>query len=369
MENKRTNSRANRDPYDSWIKSVGIPIHGGYYVEDLRTIELGWWPERECNAAFLVLAGQESVTEARVTEIPAGKSLPPMKFAFDECVYVADGQGFCTVWADGGEKKSFEWNKHSLFLLPRNHNHQLANARGASRAVLLHSNYLPVGMLSNPNPDFWLNSPVQADRLSGDDLFSEAKVRSQDDARRAARVREYWVGNFFPNMRVWDKLVPYKGRGAGGTTVFIEFPDSPMGCHMSVFPAGTYKKAHRHGPGFVIVIPAGDGYSVMWPEGQDKVIVPWHEGSVFVPPDQWFHQHFNVGEAPARYLALSPPGPFSRVGERVKNPALNTIQYPDEEPWIRQKFEEELAKRGHKSLMPEQAYRDHDYEWAYAEEG
>ena len=39
----------------------------------------------------------------------------------------------------------------------------------------------------------------------------------------------------------------------------------------------------------------------MWPEGEEKVIVPWQEGSVFVPPNRWFHQHFNVGDAPGRY--------------------------------------------------------------------
>ena len=75
METRGAKSRANRDPYDRWINSVGIPIHGGFYVEDLRTIELGWWPERECNAAFLVLTGQESVTVAGVRSCRWGQVL------------------------------------------------------------------------------------------------------------------------------------------------------------------------------------------------------------------------------------------------------------------------------------------------------
>jgi hypothetical protein len=33
---------------------------------------------------------------------------------------------------------------------------------------------------------------------------------------------------------------------------------------------------------------------------------------------------------------------------------------------VRQYFEEELGKRGLKSLMPEQAYQDPDYEWKAA---
>ena len=69
--------------YDHWVESHGLPVHAGYYIEDLRTLELGWWEERQCNAAFLKLTGQEGISEARVTEIPAGKTLPPLRFALD----------------------------------------------------------------------------------------------------------------------------------------------------------------------------------------------------------------------------------------------------------------------------------------------
>ena len=27
--------------YDAWMRSTGVPVHKGYYVEDLRTLELG----------------------------------------------------------------------------------------------------------------------------------------------------------------------------------------------------------------------------------------------------------------------------------------------------------------------------------------
>jgi hypothetical protein len=146
---------------------------------------------------------------------------------------------------------------------------------------------------------------------------------------------------------------------------------------MSVFPARTYKKGHRHGPGVVIVIPTGEGYSVLWPEqGAEKIVVPWHEGSVFVPPNRWFHQHFNAGGTDARYVALHAPtgmptGAASftdSAGERITNRESDQIEYPDEDPWIRQRFESELAKKGLTSLMPDEAYRDRSYEWKYKED-
>ena len=43
--------------YELWIESIGVPIHRGYYTEDCRTVELGYWAERECDAAFIQLVG------------------------------------------------------------------------------------------------------------------------------------------------------------------------------------------------------------------------------------------------------------------------------------------------------------------------
>src|SRR5436305_1424859 len=75
------------EPYDQWMESVGIPIHRGYAFDDMREIEVAPWDERGCNAAFLVLAGQEGIQETRITEIPPGASLPPTRIAMEEITY------------------------------------------------------------------------------------------------------------------------------------------------------------------------------------------------------------------------------------------------------------------------------------------
>ena len=106
--------------YDRWMKSKGIPIHRGYYIEDLRTIELEWWEERGCKSAFIQLLGQEGVSASRVSEIPPGKSLPPVKFALDEIVYVLSGRGLTTVWAnDSKPKRAAESHRVSDYPRPR----------------------------------------------------------------------------------------------------------------------------------------------------------------------------------------------------------------------------------------------------------
>ena len=97
--------------WDRWVESTGVPVHEGYFVPDMRTIELGWWEERKCNAAFLKLAGFEGLCEARVTEIPPGQTMPPLKVAVDEAVYVIGGRGLTTLWNETNDNKvTFEWH-------------------------------------------------------------------------------------------------------------------------------------------------------------------------------------------------------------------------------------------------------------------
>jgi hypothetical protein len=98
------------------------------------------------------------------------------------------------------------------------------------------------------------------------------------------------------------------------------------------------------------------------------VFIPWHEGSVFVPPNRWFHQHFNLGDAAARYLALHAPRHLVSSSEKVEDLARDQIEYAEEDPWIRQTFETELAKHGLSSAMPPEAYREHGYQWTYQED-
>ena len=38
--------------YDEWMEAQGIPIYRGYYIEDLRTLELGWWRRPRVQLGF-----------------------------------------------------------------------------------------------------------------------------------------------------------------------------------------------------------------------------------------------------------------------------------------------------------------------------
>ena len=353
--------------YDGWMEEQGIPVHRGYFIEDLRTIELGPWSLRECDAAFIQLEGMQGIIEGRVEEIPAGGTIKPFKSAVDEFVYVLSGQGSTSVWGKKDQPHhSFEWSPRSLFVLPRNAWAQHNNMHGDRPVRLLHYSYLPLAMSAIPDPAFLFNNPFEEDvRLGSEgEFYSEAQSITQAGIAEGNARQTLWLGNFFPDMAVWDKLMARPGRGSMNRSVYIKAPGTELQSHMSVFPQGTYKKGHRHGPGRLIVIPGGEGYSIMWPEGKEKVIIQWHEASCFVPPNRWFHQHFNLGKTAGRYLALHPPNQFAGREERVEN-AADQIEYPDEDPGIRERFETELAKRGLTSAMPAEAYKDPDYVWSY----
>jgi hypothetical protein len=259
-----------------------------------------------------------------------------------------EGNGSTSIWND--EKKiSFEWREGSLFSPPVNTWRQHFNGSGARPARLLAVTSAPPMINFFRNLDFVLNNPFSFnDRFDADPDDFSGKGESYK-----IKDRPVWDTNFIPDVRSLP-LQSWEKRGAGGSNIMIELSDNSMGAHISQFPVGTYKKAHRHGPGAHVIIIGGQGYSLMWAEGTPPQRFDWHDGSVIVPPERWFHQHFNTGPTPARYLALRAGGrKFPRpwgakayaVDESVKGGG-DQIEYQDEDPQVRQVFEQELAKQG-----------------------
>jgi hypothetical protein len=131
-------------------------------------------------------------------------------------------------------------------------------------------------------------------------------------------------------------------------------------------PVGTYKKAHRHGPGYHVMCVAGSGFSLMWHEGEkDFHRIEWQHGVVFPPADRQWHQHFTTSTGSARYFATgfgSLRYPFTQarrdeiLGEKVAfatstKEGGDQIEYRDQDPRIHPIYLEELARRGLQSKM------------------
>jgi quercetin dioxygenase-like cupin family protein len=332
-----------RTPYERWIENEGLRVVKGFFIEDLRSLPLDDWQRKGGKGVFINLEGTGDTDDAYVCEIPPGRSLKPQRHLYEEIILILSGRGATTVWNDGGPKQTFEWQEGSLFSPPLNAWHEHFNGQGDRPVRYLAVTTAPLVMNLFHNEDFILRNPhIFIDRFDSQEGYFASQGKTI-----APRI---WQSNFIPDVRGF-RLVDYKERGAGGTNIKFELSENTLTAHISEFPVATYKKAHRHGPGAHVIILGGEGYSLVWPEGAERKKVDWHTGSMFVPPDRWFHQHFNTGKDPARYLALRWGSVKHRFGRSFQT-AVNIreggdqIEYEDENPEIRRLFTSELAKKG-----------------------
>ena len=97
-----------------------------------------------------------------------------------------------------------------------------------------------------------------------------------------------------------------------------------------------------------MIILSGEGYSLMWTEGDEPQRFDWQPGTLIVPPNMWFHQHFNSGPTPARYLAFKHCSPRNAQGVPVswisRRLGGTQIDYADETQEVRELFADALAR-------------------------
>jgi hypothetical protein len=97
----------------------------------------------------------------------------------------------------------------------------------------------------------------------------------------------------------------------------------------------------------------------MWPEGEEPRQYDWQVGSMIVPPNVWFHQHFNTGTTPARYLAFKHEVVSIRNAQGVPKAWISRriggdqIDYADESQLVRERFTQALSSHGLSPKMQE----------------
>ncbi len=341
--------------YDQWVEAQNIPVIREFYIEDLRTVPLKPWAFKGGKGAILNLIGTGDVNDGYLSEIPPGQKLKPQRAMYEELIFVLEGHGSTSVWNDDNKKVTFEWGPGSLFSPPLNTWRQHFNGSGDKSARFLGVTSAPPLMNLFRDLDFIFSTPFSfKNRFDADSDSFSGKGKTW-----MAKNRPVWESNFIPDVRSLE-VFAWKERGGGGGNIMIELSENCMSAHISEFPVGTYKKAHRHGAGAHVVIIGGEGYSLMWPEGEEHKRFDWRDGSVVGPPEDWFHQHFNTGATPARYLALKargrkhtrPWGSKMYAVDASTEEGGDQIEYEHEDPAIRRMFEEALAMNGVACRMP-----------------
>jgi quercetin dioxygenase-like cupin family protein len=332
-------------PYTLWRRGEGVPFYMGAHVDDLRTAEVTPWSRLGVKGAIVNLAAQE-VTDGWLLEVPPGGQTEPIRHLFEASYYVLEGRGATTVWQPGtSSKQTVEWHEGSLFSPPLNCWYQHFNHDGQRPARLFTPTTAPLMMNAVRDADFVFNCDYAfTDRYAGDETYFT-------DPGRKINTRE-WQTNFLPDVRTIG-LPERRERGAGNL-LFFWMAGNAMNLHISEFPPGTYKKAHRHGPGAEIIVLGGSGYTLLWSAGDhERVRVDWRDGSIFSPMGGQYHQHFNTGTTPARYLAYTFGGVVVNdtrdAGEGASMSEREggwQIEYEDEDPAILAEFERECARNG-----------------------
>lgn len=358
METRRQGI-SDRTTYEQWVETEGIPILTGFFVENLRTVPVEPWKRKGALGCYINLEGTGGTNNAYVCEIPPRSHTKPQRHLFEELIFVLSGRGATTVWQEGGNRQTFEWQAGSLFSPPLNAWHQHFNGQGQEPARYVAVTTAPTVIDLFHNIDFVMSNNYEfTDRFAGEEGYF-----SGQGADISGRI---WDTNFVADLRAFQ-LRSREARGVGDRNMMFELAHNTMCAHVSEFPVGTYKKGHRHGPGAHVIVLGGEGYSLLWPEGQPIKRVNWKEASLVVPPAMWFHQHFNPGTEPARYLALRWGSRKYRRGADVALRRDNVlrryseislkegggqIEYEDEDPQVYRLFQEECRKRGAEVKMP-----------------
>ncbi|MGE5538214.1 MAG: hypothetical protein ACM30I_06335 [Gemmatimonas sp.] len=348
------------DSYQDWLTAEGVPVIEGLAI-DCTTAETAPWARTDARAAVLHLDGRGDFCNMILHELAPGKSTSPQRHLFEETIYVLEGSGSTRVELPNGDQRTFEWGAASLFGIPLNATYRHFNGSGNKPARLVSTTNLPMMLNLFHNEKFVFGNAFDFDdRVGKKEFFAGEGIMNM-----VRQGNDTWETNFVPDLQTIE-LPSFSDRGAGGGCLIFLLADSSMHVHVSEMPAGTYKKAHRHGPGYHVMCVSGEGYSLMWREGdKDFERIEWKNGVVFPPADQQWHQHFTTSREPARYLAtgfgsLRYPFTLARrkeiLGEKV---AFSTsvkeggdqIEYADQDPRIHPLWLEEIGRRGIKSEM------------------
>jgi oxalate decarboxylase/phosphoglucose isomerase-like protein (cupin superfamily) len=335
-------------PYLRFVRGEGLDIISAQYVPNLRTVELKPWARKDGKGVVINHEASRTSNDCYVCEIAPGKALAPQHHLFEEMILVLAGRGSTTVWNNTGARVSFEWKAGAMFAIPLNCWYRHFNGSGQEPVRYVAVTNAPSVINLYDDLAFVFEHPHDfKNRFSGEGDYFSAK------GEQAGFLLQT---NFVPDA-VNLPLIVARERGAGGGHIRFNMARGSIASHISQFPIGTYKKAHAHGPGAHVIVLSGEGYSLMWPEGEEPRRYDWQVGTLIVPPNAWFHQHFNAGPTPARYLAFkhfSPRNaqgvPISWISRRLGG---TQIDYADEHPLVRRLFAEALARHGMAPRMDE----------------
>ena len=350
--------------YRKFQKQEGIPTQGGFAV-NVYDVKLGPWKRQGpgVTGAYVDLDGAGAIVNLAVTEIAVGTQTRPERHLFEENLIVLRGEGEVHIWqSDPAKKVVVPFRRGTVVSPPLNTWHEFVN-KGKVPARMAAVTELPLKLDIFRNPDFIFNNNYNfTDRYNGQANYFDPE-NSIDYSPKLAH--SFSIVNLIRDAWTWRLF--HAGQGYGDIDRHFLMSDNSMSGNIESWPVGAYERAHAHGPGASIIHLGGPGYTLLWPQALgttpwkngkgDKVTrVDWKEGTFLIPPIHWYHQHFSTGPANAKFIRLG--GFQNNEKYRITTTVMqggdegHLILFRDEDPYVRQLFEKEVANAGARVLMP-----------------
>ncbi len=321
-------------PYEIWFDEAKnkMPTFVGLIIQDARTEPLKFWDDMGVDGLYIKMADYQ-ITDGWILEIPAKGHTEPQRHMFEAGMYFFGGPGHILIQQEDMRPQRVDFDYRTLFSIPLNVRYQIFNDSDAPVRLVAVTSF-PFVINSMNSVDFVFNNPFAfRDRYNAEEDYTDVNVHVRKNLTVTNVVRD----------ALEFELDEYDRRGKGTTNTHWTMSGNTMiDLHVSEMPAKVYKKAHRHSSDAFILLLSGEGYSITWPEGRydERIRVNWHEGTIFVPPIYWYHQHLNPGDESARYLAINAPKLVINLGLRFDD------QLEPDLPQIKTEFDGEVATRG-----------------------
>jgi quercetin dioxygenase-like cupin family protein len=343
--------RIERNFYREWLRKSRVPRVDVINVRDARTQEVQPWPEIGGRGVYVNFTGNVHMDTVLV-EIPEGKALLPRRHAYEQLIHVVSGRGHTEV-GEGNARQAVSWGEGSLFTVPLNAPHRHVNEDAARPARLMLVTTFPfmmqvfgsLGMIQDLRHDF-------TERFSGQPDYYTKNEQIH---------KRWWRINVVKDLRD-TAVVAWEERGRGNASMFWDMGGNTiLEPHVSQFPVNTYKLGHRHPYEAIILTLNGKGFSLAGKDGlaerHHPVKIDWQAGSIVSPPYFWYHQHFNTGDAKARYWAITEGDFPKRLGIPLE---VEQIEADREDPGIRRLFEKELGRPRASEAHPNPGLHHHE---------
>ncbi len=270
--------------------------------------------------------------DGRIVELPAHGNTDSQRHFFEMGVYLFGGPGHTIIQQEGRKPQRIDWNYRTLFSIPMNVHYQNFNDSNQ-----------PVRVLSVSSFPFLMNAIDSEQFIFDNEFVLRDRYDAEQDFQETAK---YIMPNLVERNLVPDAVkhetVQQKHRRAGATGMRWQMSgNSMLSLRVSELVPEMHKMANRHSSDAFILFLSGEGYSVTWAEGRyaQRTRIDWKEGTLFVPPTYWYHQHLNPGSIPARYLAIHTPRLVQNLGLRFID------QLKSDLPEIEAEWKEELQQK------------------------